>query len=309
MGLAVAACLVLANCAASDKFASRIDPRYGVSSSPRVIEPGQPVPKGGGAYRVGKPYLVAGRMYVPEEDVNYRAEGLASWYGDDFHGRLTANGEVYDMHSISAAHPTLPMPSYVRVTNLANKKSIIVRVNDRGPYHSNRIIDLSATTAHALAFRGHGVARVRVEYIGRAPLEGSDDAMLMATLRDGMPAPPPSLVMLASAKPFVPHGRQRYASIDSVPMPPERPYTLGEPQAETAIERPSVERPPAARPAVGQRRAAHDNGTVSTAMVEESDFSPRGWWQPQERVTSQASAFAPARLEPSSSVMSGRGLY
>src|ERR1700754_5350657 len=89
---AVAACLVLANCASSGKFASRVDPKYGVSSSPRVVELGDPVPKGGGTYRVGKPYTVAGRMYVPEENPAYRAEGLASWYGDDFHGRLTANG-------------------------------------------------------------------------------------------------------------------------------------------------------------------------------------------------------------------------
>src|ERR1700740_2707172 len=85
---------VLANCAASDKMSSRVDPKYGVSSSPRVVEFGEPVPKGGGTYRVGKPYVVAGKIYVPEEDVNYRQEGLASWYGDDFHGRLTANGEV-----------------------------------------------------------------------------------------------------------------------------------------------------------------------------------------------------------------------
>src|ERR1700744_1467606 len=91
---AVATCLVLANCASSGKFASRVDPRYGVSSSPRVVAFGEAVPKGGGTYRVGKPYVVGGRVYVPEEDVNYREEGLASWYGDDFHGRLTANGEV-----------------------------------------------------------------------------------------------------------------------------------------------------------------------------------------------------------------------
>src|SRR5271157_3654670 len=95
---AVAAiCLMLANCASSNKFASRVDPKYGVSSSPRVVAFGDPVPKGGGTYRVGKPYTVAGRIYVPEEDVNYREEGLASWYGDDFHGRQTANGEVFDM--------------------------------------------------------------------------------------------------------------------------------------------------------------------------------------------------------------------
>src|SRR6267154_2853876 len=100
---AMAACLVLANCASSNKFASRVDPRYGVSSSPRVVAFGDPVPKGGGTYRVGKPYLVAGRVYVPEEDTSYREEGLASWYGNDFHGRLTANGEVFDMASLTAA--------------------------------------------------------------------------------------------------------------------------------------------------------------------------------------------------------------
>src|SRR2546423_14457303 len=83
---AAAPCLALANCASSTKFASRVDPKYGVSSSPRVVALGDPVPKGGGTYRIGKPYVVGGRTYVPEEDVNYRAEGMASWYGDDFHG-------------------------------------------------------------------------------------------------------------------------------------------------------------------------------------------------------------------------------
>src|SRR5215510_13667277 len=135
-------CLALANCS-NGRGVGKIDPRYGVAASPRVVEPGQPVPKGGGAYRVGQPYMVAGRMYVPQEDPNYRAEGIASWYGSAFHGRLTANGEVYDMQAISAAHPTLPMPCYVRVTNLANQRSLIVRVNDRGPYHAGRLIDVS----------------------------------------------------------------------------------------------------------------------------------------------------------------------
>src|SRR5436190_15445512 len=106
-GAAIAvACLMLANCASSNKFAGRIDPKYGVSSSPRVVEYGEPVPKGGGAYRIGKPYVVAGVTYVPQENPNYRAEGLASYYGQEFHGRRTANGEVFDMDSLSAAHPT-----------------------------------------------------------------------------------------------------------------------------------------------------------------------------------------------------------
>src|ERR1700736_1042341 len=171
--VAVAACLALANCASSGKFASRVDPRYGVSSSPRVVAFGEPVPKGGGTYRVGKPYTVGGRVYVPEEDTGYREEGLASWYGEDFHGRLTANGEMFDMASLTRPPPTLPMPCYARVTNLSNGKSLIVRVNDRGPYHGNRLIDVSNKAAELLEFKGNGVARVRVEYVARAPLEGS----------------------------------------------------------------------------------------------------------------------------------------
>src|SRR5580658_3715018 len=227
-GFAVAsACLLLANCSSSG-LSSHVDPRYGVSSSPRVVEMGDPVPKGGGTYRVGKPYTVAGRVYVPEEDVNYRQDGLASWYGDDFHGRLTANGEVFDMASLSAAHPTLPMPCYARVTNLANGKSLIVRVNDRGPYHGNRVMDVSSRAAELLEFKGNGVAKVRVEYVGRAPLEGSDDRQLMATLRTGVPAPSPSLVRVASARPFVPEMSGSSRPIrGAVPMPEGRPYSLG----------------------------------------------------------------------------------
>lgn len=229
--LGAAACLLLANCAPG-KFANRFDPKYGVSSSPRVVDFDQPVPKGGGTYRVGKPYQVAGRTYIPEENTQYRAEGLASWYGDDFHGRRTANGEVFDMTSITAAHPTLPMPSYVRVTNTANGKSLIVRVNDRGPYHGNRIIDVSHRAATLLDFKSSGVARVRVEYVGRAPLEGSDDSMLVATLRTNEPAPAPSAIRLASAAAFVPHmpASQGVVRAD-VPLPTERPYTLGTPGA------------------------------------------------------------------------------
>ncbi|MGB9368219.1 MAG: septal ring lytic transglycosylase RlpA family protein [Xanthobacteraceae bacterium] len=222
---AIAACLLVANCSSSSKLTSRVDPRYGVAASPRVVEPGQPVPKGGGVYRVGKPYQVAGVTYTPEENSRYRNEGLASWYGDDFHGRLTANGEIYDMAAISAAHPTLPMPSYVRVTNMSTRKSLIVRVNDRGPYHRNREIDVSAKAAELLGFRHHGTARVRVEYVGPAPLEGTDDRQLVATLREGQPAPAP-VVMVASNR-FLPNfGRAPIRN--GAPLPQERPFDLGE---------------------------------------------------------------------------------
>src|SRR6195256_2481674 len=232
---AVAACLALANCASSGKFASRVDPKYGVSTSPRVVALGDPVPKGGGTYRVGKPYTVGGRIYVPEEDTDYREEGMASWYGDDFHGRLTANGEVFDMGSLTAAHPTLPMPCYARVTNLRNGKSLIVRVNYRGPYHGNRLIDVSNKAAELLEFKRNGVARVRVEYVARAPLEGSDDRPLMATLRTGVPAPSPSLVRVASARSFVPEMSSSARAIrGEVPMPEGRAYRLGNTSADLA---------------------------------------------------------------------------
>src|ERR1700727_2827694 len=249
----VAACLVLANCASSS-FSSRIDPKYGVSSSPRVWAFGDPVPKGGGTYRVGKPYTVGGGVYCPEEDVNYREEGLASWYGDDFHGRLTANGEVFDMESLTAAHPTLPMPCYARVTNLANGKSLIVRVNDRGPYHGNRLIDVSNKAAELLEFKGNGVARVRVDYVGRAPLEGSDDRQLMATLRTGAPAPSPSLVRVASARPFVPETPSSGRAVrGEVPMPEGRPYSLGNRSADQASISATSERSASARARSGGR--------------------------------------------------------
>jgi rare lipoprotein A len=239
---AVAACLVLANCT-SDKFARKVDPKYGVSASPRVVELGQRAPKGGGVYRVGKPYVVAGRTYNPEDNTNYRTEGLASWYGTDFHGRLTANGEVFDMESITAAHPTLPLPSYVRVTNIANKKSLVVRVNDRGPFHGNRVLDVSHKSAQLLGFKETGVARVKVEYIGRAALEGSDDSRLMATLRQGEPAPPPILVASAGRTTLnLPEAPRGTRAVGPVPVPAGRPYNLGEPSSGSVTDVTASER-------------------------------------------------------------------
>jgi rare lipoprotein A len=292
--VAVATCLVVANCASSNKFASRVDPKYGVSSSPRVVAFGEPVPKGGGTYRVGKPYTVAGRVYVPEEDVNYREEGLASWYGDDFHGRLTANGEVFDMGSLTAAHPTLPMPSYARVTNMRNGKSLIVRVNDRGPYHGNRLIDVSNKAAELLEFRGNGVARVRVEYVGRAPLEGSDDRQLTATLRTGVPAPSPSTVRVASARAFVPElasptGRVR----GEVPMPEGRPYSLGNTSADYASINATSEMSASSRT---RGRVLENPRAVSYETDDRYAVSP-------------TAAYLPIDPRGPAEVLSGRGLY
>jgi peptidoglycan lytic transglycosylase len=294
---AVAACLFLANCASSGQF-SRVDPKYGVSSSPRVVALGDPVPKGGGTYRVGKPYTVAGQVYVPEEDTNYRQEGLASWYGDDFHGRLTANGEVFDMASLTAASPTLPMPCYARVTNLSNGKSLIVRVNDRGPYHGNRLMDVSSKAAELLEFKGNGIARVRVEYVGRAPLEGSDDRQLMATLRTGAPAPSPSLVRVASARPFVPDYPSSGRPIrGEVPMPEGRPYSLGNTSADQASINATSEMSASARTRPGGRVLENPR-----AVTYENDGSYASGVRP-------VSAYAPVDPRGPSELLAGRGLY
>jgi rare lipoprotein A len=296
--VAIAACLLLANCASSGKFASRVDPRYGVSSSPRVVEFGEPVPKGGGTYRVGKPYTVAGRVYVPEEDINYREEGLASWYGDDFHGRLTANGEIFDMGALTAAHPTLPMPCYARVTNISNGKSLIVRVNDRGPYHGNRLIDVSNRAAELLQFKGNGVARVRVEYVGRAPLEGSDDVQLLATLRTGVPAPSPSLVRVASARPFVPEiTSHAHPMRGDIPVPEGRPYSLGNTSADLTSINATSEISASARRHAGGRTLQNPH-----AVSYENDDLYASAVHP-------VSAYAPIDPRGPSELLTGRGLY
>ena len=124
----------------------------------------------GGTYKVGNAYQIMGQWYYPEENYNYSEEGTASWYGDDFHAKTTANGEEYDMNSLTAAHRTLPLPSIVRVTNLENGRSLVLRVNDRGPYAKNRIIDVSKRAAELLGFKTKGTAKVRVEILPKESL-------------------------------------------------------------------------------------------------------------------------------------------
>lgn len=224
---------------------------YGQASQ-RIVADGRPIPRGGGSYLVGHPYTVAGRTYYPTVSKHYSGVGLASWYGDAFHGRRTANGEIYDRNSISAAHPTMPLPSYARVTNLRNHYSMIVRVNDRGPFARDRIMDVSRHVADLLDFRRSGTTKVKVDYIGPASLAGSDDRKLVATLRqDGRLAQldmhhPPTLV--ADAAPFetasvesppksameavADTGSASLSASEAVftgplPLPPARPFDVG----------------------------------------------------------------------------------
>jgi rare lipoprotein A len=278
----IAGGLLLANCAGN--VAGRVDPRYGVASSARVVQPGQPIPKGGGVYRVGKPYVVAGRVYTPGEDNHYSAVGLASWYGADFHGRYTANGEIFDMNAISAASPTLPLPSYARVTNLANHRSIVVRVNDRGPFVGSRLIDVSVRTAKLLGFYGQGVTKVKVEYVGRAPLKGSDDHKLAATLREHKPA---SGVQVASAENFAPSyfdARPLTVAVPrKAPVPPARPYGVNE-----------------GTPVVQPLRQAAAPTMELAAAKRPNEAEPQ---------VSAVSAYAPVRYDGHAGFLSGRGLY
>lgn len=187
--VAIVAASLLASCGMAPKTTKTATKEYfsakeyGVAASPRVVALANDLPEGGGHYQVGKPYKVKGKTYRPREDPGYSKIGLASWYGGAFHGRRTANGEIYDMGELTAAHPTLPLPSYVRVTNIANDRSVVVRVNDRGPFKKGRIIDVSAAAADMLDFKQAGTARVKVEYVGRARLDGRDQQMLLASYR------------------------------------------------------------------------------------------------------------------------------
>ncbi|MGJ4855782.1 septal ring lytic transglycosylase RlpA family protein [Labrys sp. La1] len=209
--VALAGCAALASCAAPNQaYAPKpATTQVAAATSTTVVPPAgtrvvtPPVRSKNGTE---KPYAIGGKRYVPAgHDSKYTAVGLASWYGPGFNGRKTAVGERFDMTGLSAAHKTMPLPSYARVTNLSNGTSIVVRVNDRGPYVHGRLIDLSSRAADLLQFKGAGVGRVKVEYVGRAPESGSDNKMLMATLRtDGTPAPLPTGVsntMVADAAP------------------------------------------------------------------------------------------------------------
>jgi rare lipoprotein A len=155
-----------------------------------VVKSGAQVDGGnpGGTVKVGRPYTINGVRYVPRVDNAYDETGLASWYGADFHGKRTANGEIYDMNALTAAHKTLPMPSRVRVTNLENGRSLELTVNDRGPFVRGRIIDVSRRAAEALGFRRQGVAEVRVQVLG-APAPATQ-VVTTTPLPAPMPAAP-----------------------------------------------------------------------------------------------------------------------
>ena len=188
---------------------SNTDPFAGVGSP--MYQGSGPLPKGGGRYHVGKPYEVGGRQYYPSEDPDYDKVGQASWYGPKFHRRMTSNGEWFDQDYLSAAHPTMQLPSYARVTNLENGRSIVVRVNDRGPFVADRIIDLSKRSADVLDVRRKGTAKVRVQYLGPAPLD--DKGTHLASMNRG------TAVMVADSSPQQPEAPQPKVAQVTAPEP------------------------------------------------------------------------------------------
>lgn len=176
-----------------------------------------------GSYKVGNPYSIAGRTYRPAEDWSYSETGQASWYGPGFHGNSTANGEPYNQNLPSAAHRTLPMPSIVRVTNLSNGRVAVVRINDRGPFASGRILDLSKAAAEQLDMTRAGVAPVRVELMERESRIVKDVAMNGGSAADQLaaiqrPSSQPAPVMVAAAPPPPPP-----APVAEMPPPPPAP--------------------------------------------------------------------------------------
>ena len=197
-----------------------------------------------GVYKVGKPYQVAGVWYYPKVDYNYVETGVASWYGPDFHGKYTANGEIFDMNEVTAAHKTLPLPSIARVTNLENGRSLLVRVNDRGPFVNGRIIDLSRRSAQLLGFEGAGTAKVRVEVVADQSRQ------------------------LAAALPRDPSEKEAEPSVAAVPRAPVEAQALPPPPGATAAPAPvqtaALPKPPPA-PATAP---------VQTAAVAANPIAP-----------------------------------
>ena len=175
----------------------------GACTTPHAVQnTGVSLPPSAGVYKVGNPYQTDGIWYYPREQPDYDETGIASWYGAQFHGKRTSNGEIFDSNALTAAHRTLPMPVNVRVTNLENGRSLVVRVNDRGPFARGRIIDVSKHAAELLGFYGTGTAKVRVTYVSRAPLpNGTIPSDTPTAIAAALPAAPTGQVEMAALTP------------------------------------------------------------------------------------------------------------
>ncbi|NGM48213.1 septal ring lytic transglycosylase RlpA family protein [Caulobacter sp. 602-2] len=216
-----------------------------------------------------KPYQIKGIWYYPKADPNYDVVGTGSWYGEQFHNRRTANGEVFDMDLPSAAHKTLPLPSIVEVTNLENGRKMRLRVNDRGPFVGDRLIDLSKAAADELGYRGKGLAKVRVRYIGPAPKKAADQPRRYASI----PATPPPAAPYRP--PVAPPPRE--PEIVNVSAPPSGAYRV---QAGSFANRDNAERAAERLSSAGRvtvEPMERSGGTLYRVLVSAGDDEGLAW--------------------------------
>ncbi len=268
--------------------------------SPPSAAPSPTARAGGGVYKVGNPYQVAGIWYYPKEDATYDETGIASWYGSDFHGKYTANGEIFDMNEVTAAHKTLPMPSLVRVTNLENGRSIIVRVNDRGPFVNGRIIDLSRRASQLLGTERQGTAKVRVQMVG--PATGDPDVRqpVAPTLAEDKPpvVAAPRATVTAEALPVPPGARGQ-----ATPAPPTR--AAPPPSATTVIAASNAQGAVAAQAVdLGRQPVRQIPVKPTSIFVQAGAFTQ---FDNANRLSARLSSLGPTRI--SSALVGGTDYY
>ena len=263
-----------------------------------------------GSYKVGNPYLIDGQEYYPQENFNYSETGIASWYGPGFHGANTANGEKFDTNELTAAHRTLQMPSLVRVTNLENGRSVVVRVNDRGPFARGRIIDVSSKAADLLGFKGRGTAKVRVETLPSESRRIAEDAKAgrdtrgyeVALNNNPRPADPNAPVTLypdrvglsvqtASAEDTM--AATKVASVEAVPLEPSRAQPVQGHIAPDGRFMPN--------PVVTQQPV---NASATNIYVQAGAFGDSG---NAERMATKMAVYGPAKVYPTN--IGGKSFY
>ncbi len=260
-----------------------------------------------GYYKIGQPYEVDGVTYTPAEDWNYDETGIASWYGPNFHGKVTANGELYDMNQVTGAHKTLPMPSLVRVTNLDNGRMIIVRLNDRGPYSRGRILDLSRRGAQLLGYEKIGTAKVRVQILAKesqalaqAARQGQLTIDLAGIDPDQAPPPPPGTP-----------GYVKPAGQAAQPTPPQQVAQVAVPVADEKAEiQQDVGKPAVQGQDIGGRFLPTPQITGTAKVKPSHIYIQAGAFSVQEnaeRLRKQLSRVAKADISPA--IVGGRTFY
>lgn len=264
-----------------------------------------------GGYKVGTPYLIEGQEYYPREQFDYTETGIASWYGPGFHANHTANGEMYDQNELTAAHKTLQMPSLVRVTNLDNGRSLVLRVNDRGPYARGRLIDVSSKAADLLGFKGKGTAKVRVDVLGPESRQIAEDARAGRDTRGyeiALNKPGGKLLMPTSVPGAVETmPTTTVASVESVPLEPI-PAVAGGP---VPVGQPVAITPPAVQGHVASDGRFMPDPVVSyQTPVQTNIYIQAGAFGDQanaQRLSQSLAAYGNAKVSPAA--VGGKSFY